>query len=314
MRSTLSRTITVFAWLTAVLVAIGTLPSDLWLVELLSNFRMHLGVAALVLLVPAFRRTGRLAQSVLLFSMVPASLALTSSATGSARNCPAAAPLHVVTYNLGGADRPLRPSIEYLRRQDPDIVVLQEYTAEWDEAVQSLADAFPHSIAEPRSDHFGLAILSRIPLSDAEIRAFPQAGIPYGQVSVRVNGAPLSVIGLHLEWPVRPSSHATQKAQLSHLQRAIEAADSPLVVCGDFNMTPYSHSYATFTRTSGLVDVASIDRLEGTWPARLPGLRIPIDHCFSDEGVSILGKSTGPSLGSDHLPVAYSLSVCGGRV
>lgn len=52
----------------------------------------------------------------------------------------------------------------------PDVVFLQEFTGLARQALQTpeLAQRYPHRVEAPQPDQFGLAILSRYPLSDLQ--------------------------------------------------------------------------------------------------------------------------------------------------
>jgi endonuclease/exonuclease/phosphatase (EEP) superfamily protein YafD len=45
----------------------------------------------------------------------------------------------------------------------------------------------------------------------------------------------------------------------------------------------------------------------GTWPSRLPLLRLPIDHVLHDPEVWVVRHELGRAVGSDHRPVAVDL-------
>ena len=81
-------------------------------------------------------------------------------------------------------------------------------------------------------------------------------------------------------------------------------ADLPLVVCGDFNASPFSRVHRRLSRDLVDVQCGSLRRL-ATWPARLPFLRI--DHMFVNR--ALLVRSAGvvevgfSRVASDHLPL-----------
>jgi endonuclease/exonuclease/phosphatase (EEP) superfamily protein YafD len=82
--------------------------------------------------------------------------------------------------------------------------------------------------------------------------------------------------------------------------------EGPLLLAGDFNLTPWSPFYSDFIRATGLVNAAR-GRL-ATWPAWLGPLGIPIDHALLRGSLSLVRIASGPDLGSDHLPLKFALA------
>ena len=72
---------------------------------------------------------------------------------------------------------------------------------------------------------------------------------------------------------------------------------------GDLNISMWAHHYARFEEVSGLSNARRGFGVAPTWPVWLfPGL-IPIDHVLVSEQVVVTDFRTGPSIGSDHLPI-----------
>ena len=83
----------------------------------------------------------------------------------------------------------------------------------------------------------------------------------------------------------------------------------PMVVLGDFNSTPWSRAFRTFQQQSGLTLSQHGIGLKPTWPAQLPtGFKIPIDTCLHSPSLRTLNYRVGPSVGSDHHPIAVQLT------
>src|SRR5882672_4483676 len=74
----------------------------------------------------------------------------------------------------------------------------------------------------------------------------------------------------------------------------------PVIVVGDFNLTPYSPYNDDFLQASGLTDCSQGRALQPTWPVWFPPLWMTIDRCFVTAGIAVAGYRVGPSLGSDH--------------
>jgi endonuclease/exonuclease/phosphatase family metal-dependent hydrolase len=109
-------------------------------------------------------------------------------------------------------------------------------------------------------------------------------------VSVRERGAQVQAL-LGAEWIVQAGTQL------------------PLVVCGDFNALPGSLVYRRLSRA--LQDCQSGNLRRGTWPSRLPLLRL--DHIFVSPSVRVRDVRTWSDglapRASDHLPLVAELDL-----
>jgi endonuclease/exonuclease/phosphatase (EEP) superfamily protein YafD len=81
------------------------------------------------------------------------------------------------------------------------------------------------------------------------------------------------------------------------------------VVLGDLNATPWSPYFRDLLRDGGLLNLQPGWGTFSTWPAQLPFLRIPLDHCLTTPGVGIVRKEVGSAVGGDHLPLIVDVAV-----
>ncbi len=78
---------------------------------------------------------------------------------------------------------------------------------------------------------------------------------------------------------------------------ALASVARPVLVGGDFNMVPWSHTLARFAQATGTERAGSILYtlpLAGGWVA------LPIDHVLVPRGMGRSGTRRLPLLGSDH--------------
>ena len=77
--------------------------------------------------------------------------------------------------------------------------------------------------------------------------------------------------------------------------------DGPVVLAGDFNMTPLSARFGVLLRNTEL------RRAEGgmnsSWPSLLTPIGLSLDHILVGNGIESAVMQTGRRLGSDHLPI-----------
>jgi endonuclease/exonuclease/phosphatase (EEP) superfamily protein YafD len=149
-------------------------------------------------------------------------------------------------------------------------------------------------------------LYSRAPLGDARIARYGAGSTPSAVARVALGGRTLTFVLVH---PPAPYSRGNASGHRNEFRAlASEPFGRPLAVCGDLNAPPWSWAYDHLVSEADLVD-ANGDRLDGTWPALLPGfLRLPIDTCLLSDGVTVTERDVGPAVGSDHLPVVLELA------
>jgi endonuclease/exonuclease/phosphatase (EEP) superfamily protein YafD len=211
-----------------------------------------------------------------------------------------------MTVNLYGHNHDFARFIELARRENPDVILLVEVDAAWSGALAALAADYPQRLVSVREDLFGIALLSRLPL--LESRVVDLRGAP--SIDARVglaDGRDLRLIGVHLRPPTSRARATERNAQLADLRARLAEDTGPLIVTGDFNVTPYSPLLETWLEQTGLKDARAGRGFHATWPAFFPILGIPIDHCLVSEHFTIGDQYQGAAFGSDHYPVLTRL-------
>ena len=161
-----------------------------------------------------------------------------------------------------------------------------------------------------KNGHFGNAVLSKhdlqlvaegpLPRRRDEGRAVQLLQVSAGQLRFHLINTHLSVSGRERKLQVQ--------ALLGAEWMAKAGTDLPLVLCGDFNASPFSGVYRKLSQS--LVDVqGGIFDSRGTWPSRFPFWRI--DHMFVTPSISVqrcvVLDRGGARTASDHLPLLAEL-------
>ncbi len=89
----------------------------------------------------------------------------------------------------------------------------------------------------------------------------------------------------------------------------IKSTGRPSVVLGDLNDVAWSPTTAEFARAGDLRDPRRGRGFFNTYPARLPGLRYPLDYVFHTKHFSVCKMRVLPKTGSDHLPLIAVLDL-----
>jgi len=196
---------------------------------------------------------------------------------------------------------------------DPDIVVALEVDAKWMAALAPLRRTHPH-VAECVQDNcYGMAVFSRLPLGEAEVRFLADRETPSIRTTVRLrNGETVRLYALHPKppEPLRNQDSRPRDAELVLVAKEICAAPpAPTVVCGDLNDVAWSYTTRTFLRVSGLLDPRVGRGLFNTFDAGNPIFRFPLDHVFHSNHFKLFRLRRLPKVGSDHFPVLIELNL-----
>ena len=235
--------------------------------------------------------------------------------------------------------------LQMLEGEMPDILCLQEYYTELSgkfENLQTLKKrlelpyhAMHHTFSISAEKHFGQVIFSRYPILSRGIIEFPES--PNNAcifADLLIPGDTIRVFNVHLQsiqlgtegetaveemiykqrtdW--QRSKYVFSKLRRGFVQRAGQARilraailSSPykVLLCGDFNDTPASYTYA---QLSGELQDAFLKKSFGigsTFAGNIPALRI--DYIFTDPDFHIAGFKRIRHAVSDHYPLLCTI-------
>jgi endonuclease/exonuclease/phosphatase (EEP) superfamily protein YafD len=268
---------------------------------LLAGGLILLGLAALT------RKPWLIAGAILIVALN--AYVLRSGLHGSAAMAPAGSErfLRVVTFNLWGGNDRMDEVSKFLADSDADVVVLQEVTRAHGALLrQSLQTAYPHA-----TDGARIVILSKHPiLAEGQLDrpGFPPwISLMLRWVRLEVNGFTFELAGVHLARPFYPE---LQEEDVEALIRFAASRDRPLIVAGDFNMSPWTEKLRRLGRLAG---IRRYNTFRLTWPVRrdeLPLLPlVAIDNVLASPNFDKIAAIGGPRLGSDHRPVIVDLAL-----
>ena len=198
---------------------------------------------------------------------------------------------------------------ELVISESPDIILLLEPDEYWLCELKKYLIEYSYTCTQPREDNYGIAFLSRIPVERMEIYCFGELQIPSIEALIKFPDTSLSLIGTHLTPPKGSLNTHFRTKQLHDLSYYVRNTENAVMICGDFNLTPWSVYFRHFTKETGLSDSTKGFGLQPTWPICFAPIRIPIDHCLVSPGIKIVSRKTGSRIGSDHLPVVIDFSV-----
>jgi endonuclease/exonuclease/phosphatase (EEP) superfamily protein YafD len=224
-------------------------------------------------------------------------------------------PLRVLSVNLLMVNDQTGPMFNSIRQANADVILLQEYTPQWHDALNSgLEDMYPHRFWVKQSDSFGSAIYSRFPWVDK-----PQTSLPFGDwgvpelyASVQVGQQIVDLYNIHLLPPrnlAYTREHLDQAANLG--QYLASRSGRTIIVGGDFNFTGQMIQ-SDLIYKAGLVDAYEQARSGrgASWPVNsifrfAPGIQL--DHLYFSKGIRCRHIRYGEANGSDHYSVLADL-------
>lgn len=100
-------------------------------------------------------------------------------------------------------------------------------------------------------------------------------------------------------------SQQKRNRQFGELAALVQAvAETNVVVCGDFNDTPWSPSFKQFRGDTRLRDARDGFGYQASWPSKLGLVGIPIDHVMASDTIAVVGCETRfTTADSDHAMV-----------
>ncbi|MDH3316046.1 MAG: endonuclease/exonuclease/phosphatase family protein [Gammaproteobacteria bacterium] len=220
--------------------------------------------------------------------------------------------LELLQFNLSSTNPAPLAAIGYILSLEdpPDVVVLFETTPAFALDVTRLNSIYPTIAQMPRSDNFGMAVLSRLEDSEVEFRETGPFAVPSMVLSGRVGAETIRIYAAHPPPPLGARLNDARNAQLRELAAEISRdAGGNVVVAGDLNTTVWSHAFKPLIETARLRDAQRGHGYLPTWapPPYARWVGVPVDLTLVSENFRVERRHVGPWLASDHWPVHTSL-------
>ncbi len=215
--------------------------------------------------------------------------------------------LKVQMVNVWSANTDYEKARNYIRSENADILVIIELTPSWAQAINSLKGNYTQWREDVRTDNFGLGIYSKIPLSNVQTHIWSETGQPSFTAEINQNGQTITVIATHPPPPKHPAGFKRRNEHFENMTQYIQGLEGPIMLIGDLNCSPYSPFLKDLLTKTKLKDSRQGFGINATWPALFMPVSFPIDHALLSEGFNVLNRTSGPKIGSDHLPITFSV-------
>lgn len=274
-----------------------------WMFDLAASFRPQLTVLlALLAVTLAWQRWRRMA----LFTAAVLGINL---AVVLPLFVPLARPPHgelrILSFNVLWDNPNFDQVIDYIRESNADLIVLLETTAAWENELA--AARLPYELTGTRVPGaiFGSVVLGP---QDARVESFGFARSDPRAVAVALNSG-VQVLAIHPLSPYTQARAEERNEQFDFASRWVKEQQGRVIVVGDFNAGPWSYPFRRLVSGTGLHDSSRGFGLELSYPAEaIPLIQVSIDHLLYSDGLAVVDRRLGPSLGSDHYPLTVDLA------
>lgn len=265
-----------------------------WLFDLAVGFQFLYGSALLVGVSIAFVVSrGRTWKTLGLLAFLFIPFLVSTAALEQAAPARSASALRVVSANVNLENEDPSGLLRWAMQSQADLVVIHEVSPAFAKGLQSATTAFPFQVLKPMEGPFGVAVLSRLPLTS-------QVWLEPGFLKVTLLHAKetVEVLAAHPVPPLTPEMLFERNHALStHVDRLSNRS----VVVGDLNATPW-HPVLRQMEDKGWLRA---NTLVPTWPSAVPLLGL--DHVLATPAWKSVKSELGPAIGSDHRPILVEL-------
>ncbi len=226
--------------------------------------------------------------------------------------------IRVIHATLNNKKPDVTEAIEYLNKQETDILFLLEVTPPSLMQLKKGLTNYRLIAAQPKYISHGIAwFVPQKQTKPIEIKRFGFISLPKDNnrplLKARISYGEREIVLLcfHVISPRNAKTVAYQEVEFDAVAKwsqRIQNGKQDLIIIGDFNSTSWYWPFRKLVRESGLIDSQRGFGIQTTWNSILPPvLRIPIDHCLHSKSLTAIKRFVGDDIGSDHLPLLVEL-------
>ncbi len=199
-----------------------------------------------------------------------------------------------------------------IESSDPDLILLVETDEWWLTCMQSVYENYQYRIEIPKSNTYGMLLLSKLEITDHEIRYLVENDVPSIQADIVARtGQLFRLYGLHPKPPVpQESDESTERdAEILMIAKECRTCRLPVIVAGDLNDVAWSFTTHLFLKVSGLLDPRIGRGFFSTFHAKYRLMRWPLDHVFCSSHFYLHTLKRMGDIGSDHFPILIEVGL-----
>lgn len=230
----------------------------------------------------------------------------------------------IMSFNIVRGGRPTASALDTIKAVTPDILCMQEFTEKLaGEFTRRLGALYPYRFLEPRPEVHGIAIASRLPMTDGAVLGLKLPGLPAATAVVSIGKSKVRIACVHFMPPhigffdggdLRKKYEKNKAIRLRQARSLVEVLDArgePAIITGDMNEWP-GQAALTVLGQAGFRDScrSGTNRCGPSWPG--PVIRLPamfrVDYVLG-RGVLFTDAAVLEAGGSDHYPVVARFSI-----
>lgn len=277
---------------------------NIWFLDIFSNFKFQLVIITFCLFIlNLLTKKSKLAGVLLLLLTLwnasfflhlyyPSEIAEITKINGTT----------IVAINLLSSNNESENLIDFIQKNNPDILILLEYNPKWESKLKNLTTGYSFQKTEVRTDNFGIGYFSKI-ASKTSILNFDNTNIPSIKADIKINDNAITIVATHPFPPVGQARFEARNWHLKNLGRQRHEFSKNTIVVGDLNTSSYSKHFRTFLKATNLRDSRIGYGILPTWPANFIFLQTTLDHFLISNNIEVVKRKTGKNIGSDHLPI-----------
>jgi endonuclease/exonuclease/phosphatase (EEP) superfamily protein YafD len=297
-----------------------------WIFNLAANLRMQLAIGLTCLCIAALLVRCKKSVVICVVALLPAvfpiayywQYGLTATTNDTIR---------VLQINVYRGNADYDKVVEYIRRESPDLLLIEELSPAWDSELRRRLTEYPYRFTIPIDTPQGIGEFSRVPLRNPQPLKLAGRQCPAIAFEIQQGSSILHVIHTHLSGPTSRGGFKLQSRQLLELSEIAASKPRPLLIAGDFNATPWTREFQAMLQSAGVQTTCTTKGYHTTWPSAIPsktvfgkklrlpaGLvsvawRIPIDQFLISNRIVLSKLKVGTYVGSDHYPVTADLVI-----
>ena len=220
----------------------------------------------------------------------------------------------IVVANVWIKNRRTDELLTIITDKDPTFILAMEVNDWWVKQLNVLRKNYPYSLTFPTDNAYGMALYSKLPLTNPQIRFLNHDKVPSFTMNITLpDSRVFQLYTLHPVAPAPSSRYPTniggKEVALLKAARLIARQSMPTVVAGDFNDVGWSHNTTQFAAMSGLNDIRYGRGMYNTFDAQSLFMRWPLDYVFVSKQFKVLAIERLPKFGSDHFPYYVQLTM-----
>lgn len=235
----------------------------------------------------------------------------------------------------------LEALVDFLKKEDPDFVTMQEVTAGWANFYKDKSTNTYEYIRQQLGffgvfcndaifkDHpdalHGNAVLSRFPIKSSnhivlrpsveitdelfvDSRFYPSFPRGICDATVEVGGQPMHLLSVHGAWTAPPTDTPEALRQAKLIADHLKGLDTPFIMGGDLNTTSEMQVFKLIEKSAvNLLEDSGIEFTTHPTVHKIAPRKLAVDYIFTSPDFKKISIEAPLVLVTDHLPVVAEL-------